>query len=293
MENILEIKDLVKHYSEFTLDHVSLAVPRGYIIGMIGPNGAGKTTTIKIIMNLVKSDGGEVSIFGLTHGKDEKEIKNRIGYVGEDQYFYENKTVNWHGKFVSQYYNKWDENRFSSLLNKFDISRSKKCRQLSKGMRVKLSLAMALSHDPELIILDEPTAGLDPVIRRELLDILRGFTDDENKSVIISSHITDDVARIADYITYMVNGKIVMTAEKDELLSNWKKVHYKQGALDDSIVRTFSNVQEQMFGSCGITSNFAAIRDKLADGIAREDIKIENVDLDDILISFVKGNAKC
>jgi len=172
-DHILQIRNLRKEYREFVLDDISLDVPRGYIMGIIGPNGAGKSTTIKIIMNLVRADGGEVDVFGLTHQKNEKEIKNRIGYVGEEQYFYDSKSVAWTGRFVSQYYREWDENRFGKLLNEFQISRTKKVRELSKGMRVKLSLAIALSHNPELVILDEPTAGLDPVVRRELLETLR------------------------------------------------------------------------------------------------------------------------
>jgi len=288
-KNILEAKDLVKKYKEFTLDHVSLNIPKGYIIGLIGPNGAGKSTTIKILMNIVKPNSGDVKIFGLDYKKHEKEIKNRIGYVGEVQYFYENKSVAWTGKFVSQYYIKWDENQFGKLLNDFQISRTKKVKELSKGMRVKLALAIALSHDAELIILDEPTSGLDPVVRREVLDILMNVTSDENKSVIISSHITEDITRIADYITFMINGRIHLTIEKDDLLSNWKKIHFKKDSLDQDIVRTFSNVNEGMFGSSGITNNYLQIKEKLSAAIEKEDIKIENVGLDDILISFVKG----
>lgn len=286
--NILELKNIRKNYAEFTLDEVSLDVPKGYIIGLIGPNGAGKTTTIKIIMNLLHADSGDLSIFGLTHDTSEKEIKNRIGYVGEQQYFYENKTVNWTGRFVAQYYARWDENRFGNLLTDFKISRTKKVKELSKGMRVKLALAIALSHQAELIILDEPTAGLDPIVRREVLDILMNITEDEEKSVIISSHITDDITRIADYIAFMIDGKIQMYCEKDDLLSNWKLVHYKPGVLDNGIVESFSHVQSHMFGSSGITQNYLHIKDQLAGSIDKEDIKVENVSLDDILISLVE-----
>jgi ABC-2 type transport system ATP-binding protein len=143
------------------------------------------------------------------------------------------------------------------------------------------------------VILDEPTAGLDPVVRRELLETLRGITEDENRSVIISSHITDDLARIADYVTYLVDGKVVMTSAKDELLSNWKRIHFKPGTLEQSVVDSFSNVEEQMFGSSGITRNYTAIQGELAGGIANEEIKVESVDLDDILISLVKEAQRC
>ena len=156
-------------------------------------------------------------------------------------------------------------------------------------MKVKLSLAIALSHNPELIMLDEPTAGLDPIIRREVIDFLKSFTEDKDKTVILSSHITDDISRIADYITYMIDGRIVMTKSKDELLSEWKKIHVTPESLDRSIVDKFENVETHMFGSTGLTKNYSAIQDALAPGLVSGEIKVESVGLDDILIAFVKG----
>ena len=288
MDHVVELREVRKEYKEFVLDGISWQIPKGCIMGLIGPNGAGKTTTIKIIMNLIRADGGKVSLFGLDYRRNEKEIKNRIGYVGEEQYFYEDRTVAWTGRFVSRFYRNWDTNTFSRLLNEFQISGTKKVKELSKGMRVKLSIALALSHNPELIILDEPTAGLDPVVRRELLDLLRKISS-KNKSVIISSHITDDIARTADYITYLLEGRISLIEQKDELLSNWKKIHFLTGTLDNGISSSFFNIETSMFGSSGITNSYLSIKDDLAEGIRKEDIKVENVGLDDILICFVKG----
>lgn len=287
MDHVVELREVRKEYKEFVLDGISWQIPKGCIMGLIGPNGAGKTTTIKIIMNLIRADGGKVSLFGLDYRRNEKEIKNRIGYVGEEQYFYEDRTVAWTGRFVSRFYRNWDTNTFSRLLNEFQISGTKKVKELSKGMRVKLSIALALSHNPELIILDEPTAGLDPVVRRELLDLLRKISS-KNKSVIISSHITDDIARTADYITYLLEGRISLIEQKDELLSNWKKIHFLTGTLDNGISSSFFNIETSMFGSSGITNSYLSIKDDLAEGIRKEDIKVENVGLDDILICFVK-----
>jgi len=289
MESVLEARNLVKIYSEFRLDNVSLSVPKGSIKGVIGPNGAGKTTTIRILMNLIRADGGEVSLFGLGYRDKEKEIKNRIGYVGEEQYFYPNKTVGWTGRFVAQYFKRWDENLFDSLLMRFGISRTKKTKDLSKGMKVKLSFTIALAHHPELLILDEPTSGLDPVVRRELLDLLKDSCREEGKSVLISSHITDDLTRIADYVTFMHQGRIVLEAEKDDLLANWKRIHYKTGALGENLLSQLVQVEHHMFGSSGIAKNYQALRPSLAEGVAREDVKVENVTLDDVLITFVKG----
>jgi ABC-2 type transport system ATP-binding protein len=290
MEHILEINKLIKMYPEFILDEIDWNVPKGYVMGLIGPNGAGKTTTIKLIMNLIESDGGHVKVFGLDNIQNEKQIKNKIGYVGEEQYFYDHKSAEWTGEFVSHFYDKWDGEKYQSLLEQFEIPPKKRIRKFSKGMKVKLSLAIALSHNPELIILDEPTSGLDPIIRREVIDFLKTFTEENEKSVVLSSHITDDISRIADYITYMINGQIVMTESKDALLSNWKKIHFTPGSLDKFVVDKLDNVESHMFGSSGLTKNYPVIKDALAPGLASGDIKVESVGLDDILIALVKGD---
>jgi len=289
MQNILEIKNLRKEYPEFILENISWDIPKGYVMGLIGPNGAGKTTTIKLIMNLIRSDGGQIKVFGLDSIKDEKQIKNKIGYVGEEQYFYDYRSADWTGKFVSHFFDRWDMERYRSLLDRFEIPPKKRIRKFSKGMKVKLSLAIALSHNPELILLDEPTSGLDPIIRREAIDFLKTFTEENEKSVIISSHITDDIARIADYVTYMVNGKIVLTDSKDELLSNWKKIHFTPDSLDKSIIDRLEDVESQMFGSSGLIKNYPEIQEALTPGITSGDVKVESVGLDDILIALVKG----
>jgi ABC-2 type transport system ATP-binding protein len=289
IENILELKNVQKRYKGFVLDGISLSLPKGYILGLIGPNGAGKTTTIKILMNMVKRNGGEVQVFGLDPQKSAKQIKNKVGYLGEEHHFYGNKTVAWTGKFVSTFYDSWDTNTFHSLLTNFEISRTKKTRELSKGMKVRFSLALALSHQPELLILDEPTAGLDPVIRREVLDLLQKKSKNEGKSVIISSHITDDIMRTADLVAFLIEGKIVLVSEMDELLSNWKRIHYKKGALGSEIVNSLTRRKDHAFGSSGVTDRYLKIKDSLVQGITEGVVKIENVNLDDILISLVKG----
>ena len=289
MNNILKIRNLRKEYQEFVLDNISWDIPKGYITGLIGPNGAGKTTTIKLIMNLIRSDGGGIEVFGLDHVADDIEIKNRVGYVGEEQFFYEHRSPNWTGKFVSHFFTDWDMEHYTKLLDEFELPRKKMIRKFSKGMRVKLSLAIALSHNPELIILDEPTSGLDPIIRRDVLDFLQNITQNGDKSVLISSHITDDIARIADIIAYMINGRIVLTSTKDDLLANWKRIHFSKGAVDPNTIDKLEQVEDHAFGGSGITRNYLEIKDSLSQGLANGDIKVENVGLDDILISLVKG----
>ena len=288
METLLEIKKLRKEYDEFVLDSIDWSIPKGYITGLIGPNGAGKTTTIKLILNQIEADGGQVSVFGKDHTHDEIAIKNRIGYVGEEQYFYEYRSANWTGKFVSHFFRQWDMEKYHKFLDDFQIPRKKMIRKFSKGMKVKLSMAIALSHNADLIILDEPTSGLDPIVRRDVLDILRKITDEENTTVVISSHITDDIERIADFITYMIHGRIAKSASKDDLQANWKKIHFAKNSLDHNIIDYLDNVEDHMFGLSGITKDYLKIKDVLSKGLTSGDIKVESLGLDDILIALVK-----
>ena len=288
MEHAVEIRNLKKEYEEFLLDSISLNIPSGFVTGIIGPNGAGKTTTIKLIMNLIRADAGHIQVFGLDHAKNELELRNRIGYVGEEQYFYDLRSARWTGEFVSHFYKHWNQDKYEHFLDEFKIPPKKRIQKYSKGMKVKLSLAVALSHNPELIILDEPTSGMDPVIRRDVLDFLQSLTQKGELSVIISSHITDDLARIADYIVFIIDGRICLFASKDDLLSNRKKIHFKKDSLKKNILDSLSDVQNHMFGSSGITKNYTEIRESLSEGIQKGDIKVESLNLDDILISLVK-----
>lgn len=286
MKNAVEINNLRKEYPEFILEDIALDIPSGYVTGIIGPNGAGKTTTIKLIIGLIERDGGTIKVLGLDNLLNEIKIKNRVGYIGEEQYFYEFHSARWTGKFVSHFYKNWDEEKFDSFLEKFELPPKKRIKSYSKGMKVKLSLAIALSHEPEIIILDEPTSGLDPVVRHDILDFLEDFAR-SGKTVIISSHITDDITRIADYVAYMIKGKIRLYESKDALLSSWKRIHIKKGALDNAILSSLENINEHMFGITGVTKDYLKLKDKLSQGLASGDIKVENVDLDDILIKMV------
>ena len=292
MSSIVEINNLSKRYKDFFLDGITFSLPKGMILGIIGPNGAGKTTTIKLIMNMIKADAGDIRLLGMSYPKDEIRIKNRIGYVGEEQTFYADKTVAWLSKYISSFYENWDTNGYQRMLNDFSISRTKKAGDLSKGQKVKLALALALSHHPELAILDEPTSGLDPIVRRELLKILRRFTESGEKSVIIASHITDDIARTADVILYMIKGRVALCAPKEDLLDSWKWIHFKKGALPDETARILFRVKEHMFGSEGLTDRYQDLKKDLAPGMEIKDIKIENASLDDILLALVEGGSQ-
>lgn len=293
MGNILEISNLRKEYKEFTLKDISLILPRGYIMGLVGPNGAGKSTTIKAIMNLINCDSGKIKLFGLDYENSEEEIKNKVGYVGEEQFFYEDMSVKWMEKFVSQHYKQWNRDEFYTLLERFNVSPTKKVQELSKGMRVKLALALALAHNPELIILDEPTSGLDPVIRSEILKILLEIIQDENKSVLFSTHITEDVEKIADYVTYLIDGKIVLSAPKDELLEKWKAIHIKNGYEISEITSNLIGVEKNFFGITGFTDRYEELKNTIKPYIEKGVVRVENTSIDQILISLVKERSLC
>ena len=221
MENILEVKNLNKRYKEFELKNINLSLPHGMIMGLIGENGAGKTTTIKSILNLIRIDSGEIKIFGLDLGKDEKEIKENVGVVLDDSFLSEYLTGKDINKIMKKIYKNWDEELFFKYLKEFNLPIDKISKEFSSGMKMKLKIAVALSHKPKLLILDEPTSGLDPVARNEILDIFQDFIENGENSILVSSHITSDLEHVADYITFINNGEIVMCKDKDELLEKY------------------------------------------------------------------------
>lgn len=220
-ENILEIKNLTKDYGDFVLDKVSFALPRGVIMGLIGENGAGKSTTINCILNETQKSGGQILIFGKDHILNEIEIKDKLGVVFDENHFPDIFTAEEVGQFMSGIYAAWDWTLYRQYLEKFELPRNKRIKDFSKGMKVKLAFAVALSHHAELLILDEATSGLDPIIRDDVLDMLIDFVQDESHSVLVSSHITSDLEKVADYITFIHKGKVIFTHEKDTLVDNY------------------------------------------------------------------------
>lgn len=221
MENAIEVKGLTKKRDTFFLNNVNLTVPKGYIVGLIGENGAGKSTTIKAILNLIHKDSGTIKIFGQDYQQHEKEIKQQIGVVFDDCHFPKQLTAKDLNLILKNIYSNWDTNLYHDYLNQFKLPLNKPIKDLSRGMKMKLSLATALSHRPKLLILDEPTSGLDPIVRNEILDIFLDFIQDEEHSVLISSHITSDLEKIADYITFIHEGEIVFSDSKDHLLYDY------------------------------------------------------------------------
>ena len=221
MNDSLEVKNLCKKYNEFELKNINLKLPKGMIMGLIGENGAGKTTTIKAILNLIKIDNGEIKLFGLNIKENEKIIKEDIGVVLDDGFFSEYLNPADINKIMRKIYKNWDEKLYYKYLEDFKLPKDKISKEFSSGMKMKLKIAVALSHHPKLLILDEPTSGLDPVARSEILDIFQDFIQNEENSIFVSSHITSDLEHIADYITFINNGEIVLSKTRDELLEKY------------------------------------------------------------------------
>ncbi len=252
MSNCLEVQKLSKHYRDFSLQNVSFNLPKGYIMGLIGPNGAGKTTTIRAILELIKIDDGEIYLFGENIKTSSVVIRNEIGVVMDESFFSEEWKVKEVEKVLKPFYQNWDSSHFAKLLKDFNINSDKRVKELSRGMKVKLMLAVALAHHAKLLILDEPTSGLDPVARAELMSILSDFIADEDNSVLFSTHITSDLEKIADYITFIRNGKIELTKEKDELLESYVIVKGDDSTLTESQKKQILGYQESEVGFKGL-----------------------------------------
>ena len=289
MTPILEAQSLNKHFHDFTLRDVSVEIPPGSITAFFGPTGAGKTTLMKLLTHQMPASSGMVRVFGLGYDDREKEIKNRIGYVPQEPNYYQDRSVEFNARFAASFFERWDGGAFYRMLDEFKVSRGKAVKRLSRGQKTLFSIALALSHEASLLILDEPTAGLDVILRRTILERLRKFVADGERTVVVSSHITDGLGDIAEYIKFLDDGRLVFQSERDELLARWKRIHFKEGALPPALVRRLADVRQQPFGSSGLTRDFSAIREQLAAGIASGDVKVENARLDDILIALHQG----
>lgn len=220
-KNALAVSGLTKKYKDFTLSNISFVVPQGSIVGLIGENGAGKSTTLNAILNLIHKDSGEIEIFGNPCEELHPDIKENIGVVFDGTNFSEELTPKRLNKVLKGIYNSWDEGYFFSLLKKLSLPATKKIKTFSKGMKAKLSIAVAFAHHPKLLILDEATSGLDPVVRDDILDMFLDFVQDDENSILVSSHITSDLEKIADYIVFIHDGHLIFSKSKDELLENY------------------------------------------------------------------------
>lgn len=277
MINTLEISNLSKDYGDFRLDNVSFNLPKGYVMGLIGPNGAGKTTIIKIIMNLVMKQQGQVKLFGKDHQEYEVAVKERIGFVYDTPNYYQHLNLRQLKNVVAPFYENWDEAVFNRLVKHFNLPLKKTLKKFSKGMAMKASIAIAMSHHADFLIMDEPTSGLDPVIRREVLDFFREFMQNEEKSILFSSHITTDIEQVADYITFVQDGRVVFSKTKDEVFEEYTLVKGGNDLLDDDTSKVLQGVRSGAYGFEGLTKDVEKARAVFGDSAIYDPASLEDI----------------
>jgi ABC-2 type transport system ATP-binding protein len=284
MDSILKINNLSKKYGEFSLDNISFNLEPGYIMGFIGPNGAGKTTTIKLIMNLIQKDSGEIKLFGETLADHEVKIKDRIGFVYDQCNYYETFKIKDNVKLIAPFYSKWNWDTFDNYLKRFKLNPDQKLSQLSQGMKIKFQLAIALSHDADFLLMDEPTSGLDPVFRSEILDILKEYIEQGERSVLFSTHITTDLEKIADYVTFINEGQMVFSTDKDSILEQYALVKGGLELLNEDFKTNLVGLRKNAFGFEGLTGNRDQMKTRYKDNIM-----IEKASLEDIMVYTAGG----
>lgn len=285
MECILDVTNLSKSYEDFILNDISFNIPKGSIMGLIGENGAGKTTIIKLILNTIKKNGGNIKILGFDNIENELEIKEKIGVVLDESYFPDNLMPKDISIIMNNIYKNWNKSSFLQYLKQFKIPEDKIVKKFSKGMKMKLSIAVALSHNPQLLILDEPTGGLDPIIRSEILDVFLEFIQDEEKSILFSTHITSDLDKIADYITFIHNGEIIFSESKDDLLDSYGII--KCGVNDFSKIEKLDIIshRKNQFGYEALTNNRFEANNKY------KDLIIDPVNLEEIMLFYIRRDS--
>lgn len=286
MNNAIEITNLTKSYSGFKLNHVNLKVEKGSIMGLVGENGAGKTTMIKLMLNSAKREEGDIRLLGMDLLEHEKQIKEEVGVVLDGCFFPENLKVGSIEQIMRCFYKNWDKPLFLQYCQKFALPLDKPIKNFSKGMRMKLAIVCALSHHPKLLILDEPTSGLDPIVRSEILEIFRDFIQDEEHSILISSHITSDLEHIADYITFIDQGEIVLSETYENLTNSYGIVRCDENIFKkmekDEILRYRKNRY-----SYDVLVNDSDKMAKKYPGIT-----IDRSSIEDIMILYIKGEKR-
>ncbi len=274
MTAMMNVRGLVKKYPGFELKGVGFSVEPGYIVGFIGRNGAGKTTTIKSILGLTSPDAGSVELFGLDIREHEIECKQQLGIVFGEFCYYQDKRLRTITAVYKRFYREWDKKKYCQYIEKFGLDESKRVKELSSGMKVKYSLALALSHNAKLLILDEPTSGLDPVSRDELTDIFRDIVSDGEHSILFSTHVTSDLDKCADYIIYIRNGSIIMQGDREEIINGYRLVQGRLDELTPRLEEALIGVKETPFGFTGLIRADEAY---LAEGLQSAKADIESI----------------
>lgn len=281
MSDVLKLSNVTKKYTDFTLDNVSFSVPKGCICGFIGQNGAGKTTTISLILDIIKKDSGTIEVMGQSMEENGVALKEEIGVVYDEMGFHEFMTPNEINTMMKHVYKNWQQDTFFEYLKRFSLPRNKRCGAFSRGMRMKLQIAVALSHNAQLLIMDEPTSGLDPIVRNEMLQIFQEFVMDENHTILLSSHITGDLERIADMVVFIDHGKIVLSGNKDEILETHGLLKCKKEEVESIDKEDIVSVRKSGFGAEVLVSDKEKCSKKY------EKMVMENIALEDIMIFYV------
>ena len=285
-ENAIEINGLTKRYDGFTLDNISFNVPKGSIMGFIGQNGAGKSTTINAILNIVKADAGEIKVMGLDHIRDENEIKRNIAAVFDELPFPEQLNANDINMVFRDIFENWDSGTYFDYLDRFALPRKRKFAKFSKGMKMKLQIASALSHGAKVLIMDEATTGLDPVVRNEILDIFMEYLQDENNSILMSSHITSDLEKIADSVTFIDKGKLLITGYKDDILDTHAVIKCSKS--------DYAEIDKEDLVSARLT-DFGAevmVADRSAAAKKYSGLTMDRTTLEEIMLYYVSRDKK-
>lgn len=287
MKQAIEMKKVVKAYdSGFRLGELNITIPSGVIVGLIGENGAGKTTMIKSLLNVIRIDQGTIRIFEQDHQQQESKIKEDIGVVLDQTFFPELLTPKEINSIMKEIYSSWDQELFFQYLKNFSLPVDKQIRKMSKGMRKKLEIATALAHHPKLLILDEPTSGLDPVVRNEVLDLFLDFIQEEDHTILFSTHITSDLEHIADQIIFIDQGKILLNQSRDELLDNYGILKCPLEQMDTIDIQDYIAYKKNCYDAEFLVTNRRAVQKKYTDSI------VDPASLEDIMVFMIKGVRK-